>query len=362
MATPNPAGKEPFATDVDRWDAVVGRDLAADGRFVYSVRTTGVFCRPSCGSRLPKRENVVFHPGVVEAQAAGFRPCRRCRPDRDPILAEWTRAVAGACRTMEEAAEAPTVASLAAGAAMSLSHFQRVFKRVTGLTPKGYIRMLQTARVRKELAGGGSITGALYRAGFNSSSGFYAGAAGALGMTPGSFRAGGAGERIRIGVGVSSLGKVLVAATDRGVCSILLGDRPDELMDELRRRFPGAELVDGDGEFGSWVAAAVGMVEVPSAGLDLPLDIRGTAFQQLVWDALREIPAGSTASYSEVAERIGRPGAARAVAGACAANQLAVAIPCHRVVHRDGSVSGYRWGVERKRELLDREGGGPRSR
>lgn len=346
-----------FATDADRWEAVAGRDGAADGRFVYSVRTTGVFCRPTCGARLPKRANVVFHSGPEAAKQAGFRPCRRCRPDGVPLLAEWTGAVARACRTIEQSIEAPGIATLAAGAAMSPSHFQRVFKRVTGLTPTGYIQTVRAARLRGELAGDWSVTDAIYSAGFNSSSGFYAGAAGMLGMTPGSYRAGGAGEMIRFGVGESSLGRVLVAATERGVCSILLGDEPAALIDELRRRFPGAALVAGDGDFETWVAAVVGTVEAPSAGLDLPLDIRGTAFQRLVWQALREIPPGSTASYSEVAERIGRPAAARAVAGACGANHLAVAIPCHRVVHRDGSLSGYRWGVERKKELLKREKG-----
>jgi AraC family transcriptional regulator, regulatory protein of adaptative response / methylated-DNA-[protein]-cysteine methyltransferase len=344
-----------FSTDEERWRAVVSRDPGADLRFFYSVRTTGVFCRPTCGSRLPLRENVAFHATAAGALAAGFRPCLRCNPTGEPLASEWTQAVARACRAIEGADDAPSATELARAAAMSTSHFQRVFKQVTGLTPKAYTQSVRAARVRDDLQREGTITDAVYRAGFNSSSRFYEASNETLGMTPGSYRAGGAGLTIRFSVGKCSLGAILVAATPVGVCAVLMDDDPEVLLVELQRRFPRAEIVAGDGEFGSWVAAVVERVENPNSPFALPLDIRGTAFQHLVWRTLQKIPVGSTASYSEVAARIGRPKAARAVAAACAANGVAVVIPCHRVVRSDDSISGYRWGVERKRELLRRE-------
>lgn len=346
-------------TDDQRWDAVVRRDAAADGRFYYSVRTTGVYCRPSCGSRQARRENVRFHETPADAQRAGFRPCKRCRPNELAPAEERSRAIAEACRLIDQAAEGPSLAALAVAVGMSRFHFHRAFKSVTGLTPKAYVDARRAVRVRDALvASKGSITGALFAAGFKSSGPFYAASDKLLGMTPAAYRAGGQGTTIRFAVGQCSLGAILVAATARGVCSILLGDEPEPLIHDLEQRFPSAELIGGDRDFEQLVARVVGFMETPRLGLELPLDIRGTAFQQRVWQELAKIPAGSTASYAEIARRLGVPKSARAVAGACAANPLAVAIPCHRVVRKGGALSGYRWGIERKRELLRREGVG----
>jgi AraC family transcriptional regulator of adaptative response/methylated-DNA-[protein]-cysteine methyltransferase len=337
------------------WKAVERRDRDADGTFVYSVRTTGVYCRPSCAARLPRRENVAFHKTCPDAERAGFRPCKRCRPN-EPALAEAHAAVvARACRLIEEAEEAPSLDVLAQSAGMSRFHFHRVFKAVTGLTPKAYADGHRGKRLREELAARDTVTEAIYGAGFNSNGRFYAAASGLLGMTPTQFRAGGSGNVIRFAVGECSLGAIVVAATDKGVCTIEFGGDPEALVRGLQDRFRNARLVGGDETFEQLVAKVVGFVEAPTRGLDLPLDIRGTAFQQRVWNAIRDIPAGSTASYSEIAKRIGAPKAVRAVAQACASNGLAVAIPCHRVVRTDGSSSGYRWGVARKRALLARE-------
>lgn len=341
--------------DEARWAAVTRRDPAADGDFVYSVRTTGVYCRPSCAARQARRENVRFHATCAAAEAAGFRPCKRCRPNEAPLAERQAAAVAKACRLIAEAEELPDLNTLAAAAGMSPFHFHRVFRKVMGLTPKAYASAHRANRVRAELAQGGSVTEAIYGAGFNSSGRFYATSSDMLGMTPSAFRAGGANASIRFAVGECSLGSILVAASERGVCAIMLGDDPDALARELQDRFPKARLTGGDASFEDWVAKVVGFVEAPHLGLDLPLDVRGTAFQQRVWQALREIPAGSTASYAEIAEKLGTPKAVRAVAQACAANAIAVAIPCHRVVRRDGALSGYRWGVERKQALLERE-------
>jgi AraC family transcriptional regulator of adaptative response/methylated-DNA-[protein]-cysteine methyltransferase len=344
-----------FADDAGRWRAVVARDSAADAAFVYSVRTTGVYCRPSCPARLPRRENVRFHATREDAARAGFRACQRCRPDEAPLAERQQAAVARACRLIENADDTPTLSTLADAVGMSAYHFHRVFKTVTGVTPKAYAVAHRAHRVRDELAAGATVTEAIHGAGYNSSGRFYATATEQLGMTPAAFRAGGDGATIRFAVGECSLGSVLVAASETGVCAIFLGDDPDALARDLQDRFPRARLVGGEAAFDQWVARVVGLVEKPALGLDLPLDIRGTAFQVRVWEALRSIPPGSTASYAEVAKRIGRPKASRAVAAACAANPIAVAIPCHRVVRTDESLSGYRWGVERKAELLRRE-------
>lgn len=264
--------------------------------------------------------------------------------------------VTDACRHLADADTVPDLDTLAAAAGLSRFQFHRLFKRVTGLTPKGYAQARRAERLRRELPRRDSVTEALYEAGYNASSRFYAEAAERLGMAPKRFRNGGAGEVIRFAVGQCSLGAVLVASSARGVCAILLGDDPEPLVRDLQARFPKAELIGGDAAYEQLVARVIGAIEAPRTGWDLPLDIRGTAFQQRVWQALRGIPAGCTLSYAELAERLGLPRAVRAVAGACAANALAVAIPCHRVVRRDGSLSGYRWGVERKRALLEREG------
>jgi AraC family transcriptional regulator, regulatory protein of adaptative response / methylated-DNA-[protein]-cysteine methyltransferase len=344
-----------FRDEEARWQAVRCRDRAADGTFCYAVLTTAVYCRPGCGARLPRRENVRFFMSAADAERAGFRPCKRCRPDQPALAQRRAAAVATACRMIEAAAEPPELDRIAQAAGMSRFHFHRIFKAATGVTPKAYGEAQRARKLQAKLADSASVTEAIYDAGFNSAGRFYAASAGRLGMTPGQWRAGGTGAEIRFAVGRTSLGAVLVAATDRGICAIQLGDDPDALVRELRSRLPKAQLIGGDREFEHWVAAVVALVEEPAKGLDLPLDVRGTAFQQRVWQALRDVPPGSTATYSEIAQRIGRPKAVRAVASACALNEVAVAIPCHRIVRTDGSLAGYRWGVERKRALLGRE-------
>jgi AraC family transcriptional regulator, regulatory protein of adaptative response / methylated-DNA-[protein]-cysteine methyltransferase len=339
-----------LSTDEARWDAVRRRDAAADGAFYYSVLTTGVYCRPSCPSRLARRENVTFHASREAAEAAGFRPCKRCRPHEALLGDRHAMIVAKACRTIEDADTTPSLDSLAQEAGMSRFHFHRVFKAVTGVTPKAYVAAHRANRARQEITRRNTVTEAIYGAGFNSSGRFYAVSTGVLGMTPTEFRSGGKGANIRFAVGECSLGVILVAASKKGICAIQFGDDPDALVRDLQDRFPRAELIGGDADFEQLVAKIVGFVEAPAEGLDLPLDVRGTAFQQRVWQALRAVPPGSTISYAEIAQRLGLPKATRAVAQACKANAIAVAIPCHRVVRTDGALSGYRWGVERKRE------------
>ena len=342
------------ATD-PRWAAVVARDARVDGTFYYSVSTTGVYCRPSCPSRRANREHVRFHDTRAAAERAGFRPCRRCRPDQPPREQLQAARIAEICRMIERAGEAPRLEALAKQAGLSPYHFHRVFKALTGLTPRAYFAAHRTTRVRDRLRGARSVTEAIYGAGFNSAGRFYETSDAMLGMTPTKYRAGGAATEIRFAVGECSLGSILVARTAKGICAILLGDDPDALLRDLQDRFPKATLVGGDAGFERLVSQVVGFVDAPAAGLNLPLDIRGTSFQQRVWQALREIPPGSTATYAEIAARLGSPHGARAVAQACAANPLAVAIPCHRVIRTDGAMSGYRWGLERKRQLLARE-------
>ncbi len=346
-----------FPTESDpRWTAVLARDRSADGAFYYSVKTTGVYCRPSCAARRANPKNVRFHPTPAEAEQAGFRPCRRCRPDQLSIEQVHAATVTDICRLIESAEEMPSLAALAARASLSPYYFHRVFKTVTGVTPRAYAAAHRTKRVRHALENRSkTVTEAIYDSGFNSGGRFYAASAQLLGMTPTDYRAGGADMEIRFAVGECSLGSILVAQSAKGVCAILLGDDPDLLVRDLQDRFPRAVLTGGDAAFEQIVAKVVGFVEAPARGLDLPLDVRGTAFQQRVWAALQSIPPGTTAGYTEIATRIGAPTSARAVAQACGANALAVAIPCHRVVRTDGSVSGYRWGVERKRRLLERE-------
>jgi AraC family transcriptional regulator of adaptative response/methylated-DNA-[protein]-cysteine methyltransferase len=341
--------------DEARWEAVRRRDPAFDGEFFFAVKTTGVYCRPSCASRAAKLENVSFFGTVEEAERAGYRACKRCRPDKLGAPDPRVEAVKRACERIASAEEAPRLADLAARAGMSPFHFHRLFKEVTGVTPKAYAAQMQARRAADGLRKAETVTEAIYDAGFNSSSRFYETAAARLGMTPTAVRRGGEGALIRFAVGETSLGAVLVAATDKGVCAIMLGDDPDALARELQDRFPRAELTGEDPAFERTVAQVVGLIEAPGHRLDLPLDIRGTAFQERVWQALRAIPPGRTATYAEIASAVGQPKAVRAVAQACAANPLAVAIPCHRVVRADGDISGYRWGVERKRELLGRE-------
>jgi AraC family transcriptional regulator of adaptative response/methylated-DNA-[protein]-cysteine methyltransferase len=340
-----------------RWDSVVARNPSADGSFVYSVSTTGVYCRPSCGARLARPEHVQFHAGGADAAAAGFRPCRRCRPDEAPLAEQHAAIVTEACRSIEAADRILSLEELAGPAGLSPFHFHRVFRAITGVTPRAYALARRGERVRKALTGRGTVTRAIYESGYGSSGRFYAESRQLLGMNPTVYRDGGPDAAIRFAVGQCSLGAILVARSGLGICAILLGDDPAQLVHDLEDRFPRAELIGGDAEFESVVAAVVGFVEHPAVGLDLPLDVRGTAFQQRVWQALLQVPAGERVSYAEIAARIGSPGAVRAVAQACGANGLAVAIPCHRVVRSDGGLSGYRWGVERKRALLAREAG-----
>ncbi len=345
-----------FETDDARWTAVQARDRAADGRFYYSVRSTGVYCRPSCGARPALRANVAFHASAAEAELAGFRPCLRCRPDGPPLAERRAALVAAVCRLIDTADEEPDLATLAEASGISRFHLHRVFKAQTGITPKAYAAARRKERVRAGLALQPSVTEAIYAAGYNSSGRFYATSRESLGMTPTAFRRGGSGATIRFAIAQCSLGAILVASTDVGICAILMGDDPDALARDLQDRFPKAELVGAERDYEAVVARVIGLVEAPETGLDLPLDVRGTAFQQRVWQALRAIPAGRTVSYAELAALVGIRDGARAVAGACAANAIAVAIPCHRVVRNDGALSGYRWGVERKQALLEREG------
>ena len=338
-----------------RWARIVVRDKSADGEFWYTVNTTGVYCRPSCASRGCNPKNVTIHDTVESAQRTGFRPCKRCKPDGPAAEVLNAEMVTRACRIIEESEVAPSLGELAGAIGLSQGYFHRIFKANTGLTPKAYADACKARRVREALAGDGSVTEAIYDAGYSSSGRFYEASNSVLGMTPTSFRKGGSREEIRFAVGETSLGSILVASSDKGIAAILLGDDPDALARDLQDRFPNATLVGADAAYEATIAKVVGFVEAPEVGLDLPLDVRGTAFQQRVWQALREIPVGQTLSYTDIAERIGAPSATRAVAGACAANKLAVAIPCHRVVRNDGALSGYAWGVERKRAILDRE-------
>jgi AraC family transcriptional regulator of adaptative response/methylated-DNA-[protein]-cysteine methyltransferase len=338
-----------------RWAAVCARDASADGSFVYSVRTTGIFCRPSCPARRAKFKNVAFHSNAEAARAAGFRPCKRCNPEELAPDSNHARIVADLCRLIERSDDAMTLEQLARHSGWSAFHTQRVFKSVVGVTPKAYANAHRARRTAEALQRGNSVTEAIYDAGFNSSGRFYEQSTSTLGMAPSTYRAGGVGEEIRFAIGECSLGSILVAATERGVCAILLGDDPDELLHDLEQRFQRATLFGGDVVFEELVSKVIAHVEAPGSNLDLPLDIRGTAFQQRVWQALRQIPAGTTTTYSELARSIGAPAAVRAVGRACALNAIAVAIPCHRVVRNDGGLAGYRWGVERKRALLRRE-------
>ena len=344
------------ATESDaRWASVMARDPKADGTFYYSVETTGVYCRPSCAARLARPENVRFHATRKDAEKAGFRPCKRCNPHQPSLIEQHAAKVTAACRIIEASETVLGLEDLATRVGVSPYHFHRVFKHVTGLTPRAYAAAHREKRLRDALSRSDTVTEAIFDAGYHSNSRFYETSDEVLGMTPTTYRAGGTNMDIRFAIGECSLGSILVATSDRGVCAILLGDDPDALARDLQDQFPRAGLIGGDAEFEELVAQVIGFVEAPGIGLDLPLDVRGTAFQQRVWQALREIPAGETASYAEIADRIGSPNAVRAVAQACAANALAVAIPCHRVVRNDGGLSGYRWGVERKRALLAKE-------
>jgi AraC family transcriptional regulator, regulatory protein of adaptative response / methylated-DNA-[protein]-cysteine methyltransferase len=345
----------PPAGEDRRWAAVVAKDRSSDGKFYFSVATTGIYCRPSCPARRANRANVRFHETAAAAEASGFRPCKRCKPKEPGLDAQYAAKVAEACRVIEAADEAPNLAALAELVGLSRYHFHRIFKSIAGVTPKAYAMAHRQMRLRDNLPRSKTVTKAIHEAGFNSSGRFYATAREVLGMTPTAFRAGGKNAEMKFAIGECFLGSILVAATDKGVCAVLLGDDPDALARDLQDRFPRAQLIGGDKTFEKLAAKVIALVETPGQTTHLPLDVCGTAFQHRVWRALCDVPAGTTASYAEIARRIGEPKAVRAVAQACGANNLAVVIPCHRVVRKDGARSGYRWGAERKRALLQKE-------
>jgi AraC family transcriptional regulator of adaptative response/methylated-DNA-[protein]-cysteine methyltransferase len=342
------------SSDTARWQAVATRDRRADGAFVYAVRTTGVYCRPSCPSRRPLRRNAEFFPVPAVAEQAGYRPCRRCRPRDAASTNQAVTLTERACRAMEQAASPLTLAALGRALGVSPGHLQRVFARVTGVSPRAYADALRAGRLRGALRSGTAISGAMYGAGYGSPSRIYDRTS-PLGMTPGTYRKGGKGMQIGYTIAASPLGQVMVAATQRGLCFVSLGDSERGLERDLRHEFPEAEIHRSDRGLGRMVAAVLGAVRGKTPDQGLPLDIQGTAFQRLVWDELRRIERGKTLTYAELARRIGKPQASRAVAGACASNHLAVVVPCHRVVRSDGGLGGYRWGIERKAALLKSE-------
>ncbi|WP_171207891.1 MULTISPECIES: bifunctional DNA-binding transcriptional regulator/O6-methylguanine-DNA methyltransferase Ada [unclassified Ruegeria] len=338
------------------WDDVLNRVSNPIPHFYYAVSSTGIYCRTDCPSRRPKRKNVQFFETGQDAEEHGFRACQRCKPDHHSLEDKWVGLIAQACRVIEEAEEEPSLSELANRFHVSPFHFQRKFKATLGVTPKAYAKAHRIENFRANLARNeGSITSAIYDAGYNSSSRVYETATKTLGMTPTRFRNGGKDVRILFAIGESSLGSVLVASTEKGVCALLFGDTPEQVLEDLQSRFPNADLIGDDQNYQQVIGHVIRFVDDPSRGFDLPLDIRGTAFQQRVWEALRDIPAGTTASYRDIAAKIGAPNSFRAVAQACGANNIAVAVPCHRVVHTDGGLSGYRWGIARKRSLLKRE-------
>jgi AraC family transcriptional regulator of adaptative response/methylated-DNA-[protein]-cysteine methyltransferase len=344
---------EPALTDDDRYEAMVSRDASLRDAFVIGVVTTGIYCRPGCPARAPKRENVRFFATTEEARGAGLRACLRCKPDE---ARPGSDAVMRACRLIEEAETAPSLDALAEAVGLSSFHFHRLFRDRTGVTPAAYAAQIRDRRAKAALSGGASVTEAVYDAGFGAPSRFYDAAHARFGMKPSAWKKAGEGEAIRVTVAPCSLGQVLVAATDRGVSSIELGDAAGFMLDRFRRQFANAEVTTDDEALNGLVHRVIELIDDPKdPGLDLPLDVRGTAFQQKVWQALRTIPAGETRTYGDLARAIGKPGAARAVGAACGANPVCVVVPCHRVVGSNGSLTGYAWGTERKRELLRRE-------
>lgn len=343
------------------WNAVQRRDAAFDGRFFFGVLTTGVYCRPSCASRRALRKNVRFYPTTAAAERDGLRACKRCKPDQ-PAAASTPRWVADLCDYIRRESDggAPlTLEALAARVGLSPAHLQRTFRAAVGVSPRRYAELCRLERLKGELRGGDSVTGAIYAAGFGSSSRVYERSDSRLGMTPGEYRAGGRGVAITYAAADTSAGKLLLAATDRGLCFVQLGGTTNELLARLRREYPHAELRPMDEAyspaFHAWMEALYRHVQEGTPHGDLPVDVRASAFQERVWSFLRSIPWGETRTYAEVAAGIGAPRATRAVARACATNPVAVAIPCHRVIRGDGGLAGYRWGTERKRRLLDRE-------
>lgn len=334
------------------WQAVLDRDIRLDGTFVYAVRTTGIFCRPSCPSRRPQRANVSFFSAPNDAALAGFRPCQRCRPTERDAQVALIQQVCVALDAVEE--HVPTLVELGQQFAISPSHLQRLFTRIVGVSPRTYLQARRAGRLRQELRTGSDVTTAIYDAGYSSSGRAYEDAPARLGMTPSAYRDGGVGKHVQYATAPTPLGQLLVAATDRGVCFVALGDQDGALEESLSAELPAATRSD-DPQLGTWLNAVVAHLEGRSPHLDLPVDVRATAFQEQVWRALRDIPRGETRSYGEIARAVGKPGAAQAVGQACGSNPTALIVPCHRVVRGGGDLGGYRWGVERKRALLAAE-------
>lgn len=338
-----------------RWQAILQRDASVNEQFVYAVKTTGIYCRPGSASRIPKPEHVEFFDSAEDAEQAGYRPSKRLGYTSLELQQRYTEIISKVCQFIETCEVEPSLTVLAEQAALSSYHFHRIFKMQTGVTPKTYIKAWRANRLRKQLEDQAKVTTAIYEAGFNSSNSFYEQATGILGMQPKDYQRGGIHQQITFAVGQSRLGSIMVAQSLQGICAITLGDDPAQLLQDLQDLFPKAELIGGDAAFEQLVAQVVGFVEAPEIGWHLPLDIQGTVFQQRVWQALQKIPLGKTVTYSELAEQLGQPKAVRAVASACANNKIAVAIPCHRVIRQDGSLAGYRWGIERKQQLLQHE-------
>lgn len=338
-----------------RWQAVCDRDSRFDNDFVFAVTTTKIYCRPSCPARRPNRVNTAFYDTAACAERAGFRACKRCYPNSASIASRRVMAVRQACQLIEEAIETPQTLELAEAVGMSVSHFHRQFKQLVGVTPKEYAAGRRVKKLQEKLLAGGRVTDAIYEAGYGSSSRAYAAAKSTLGMTHSRYRSGGQNVTIEFVMTKTSLGWLLIAASKEGICCIEIGDTKKELQDSVRKRFPAAKIIKGSETLNNWIGVVADYIDVPSRGIDLPLHVQGTAFQRKVWRALQKIPIGQTASYKEVADSIGQPKAVRAVAQACGANALALAIPCHRVVRTDGSLGGYRWGTDRKTALLQRE-------
>lgn len=341
------------STDDERWTAVVERDAGADGSFVLAVRTTKIYCRPSCPARTPHRHNTEFYPRPEDARTAGYRPCKRCHPDAE--VTPQVALIRSACALIDDATTLLTTEALAASLGVSRSHLHRTFKELTGVTPRQYAAGRRTARLKALLAEGEPVATAQYLAGFGSSRGLYEAADDELGMTPATYRNGGAGMTMAYSIVDTPFGHVLVGATPKGIASVMLGDRPDDLAIQIRMEYPNAVIVRDESALAEATTAIVEHLAGSRPSLDLPLDVQATAFQRQVWDALRRIPRGATKTYGEVAEMIGQPTAARAVAAACAANPVALVTPCHRVVRADGSAGGYRWGEARKQALLAAE-------
>lgn len=374
MSIKNLQANEPLITEQDpRWQAILHKDGDYKPQFVYAVNTTGIYCYADSPSKTPAIENIIFFESAEQAEAAGFRPSKRMAQNKQQLNQHYADLVAKACVVIEQAETSANLQQLANSVGLSPYHFHRIFKQQTGLTPKAYSQALRAEKIRRQLqpqlsekqvlqqqsahkqVTKVSITQAIYQSGYNSNSQFYEESTQVLGMKASDYKKGGQNSRIKFALGQCNLGHILVAQTVIGICALALGDSPEQLIIELQDQFPKAELIGADHDFEQLVAQVVGFVEAPETGLNLPLDIQGTAFQQRVWQALQKIPVGQTVSYADIAHLIGLPKAVRAVASACAANKIAIAIPCHRVVRQDGQVSGYRWGIARKHQLLEYE-------